>query len=565
MPNIHTYTADSDNKVRNVKCKYVSGTHLLHVSNNAVVVNLLSTLDDPQLALCYQSVSFGSNVLSVDAGCCKGFANMTSLAFNSNGNLQWIGSQAFYGDASIGGRVDFPATLTAIDEEAFYGCSSLKFAGFASTPVQVGARAFYGAGLESIALTSTTTGEAAFSKSALTIVDFTGQIAAREFEDCDKLAKFSLNNSTSIPDYAFSGCTALATFLVGDPQNITYIGSNAFSRCPNLTIDFSGFGLTSIGSGVLWGNTKTTSLTLPATITAIEQLDSQWLAGSNVQLVTFLGMSSAYMSANTGRFTTFGTSQSIRMKSSDGVVYVMNENGIGIRLNQYRTYIISIAESNNVKDKPLIGEYVANIKYKRMIDAVYAGKTNNIVGYVQLGDGDEPATNPYSPEYPVYELATKARVNSAFQDAKAKNADFIIFMFADHGGSNGHMSLYQSSYKYVDLINQLKNFKAAFVLLDCCYAWSKTDDIQIENVKLMVWGAATRKQKSYSNKNYSGAFTQQLSKNFNKDFTWNQFFEKAYKKKHIKASDGDDAYLDPQCYIYNDFDVNQQVFTYKGS
>ncbi len=107
----------------------------------------------------------------------------------------------------------------------------------------------------------------------------------------DKITKVSIGNgATSIGNYAFRRCTALASVefadtvtSIGDsafywctaleeieiPANVTEIGANAFSGCSNLAKLTLVDGLVSIGAGAFAYCEKLTSVNIPASVTTI--------------------------------------------------------------------------------------------------------------------------------------------------------------------------------------------------------------------------------------------------------------------------------------------------------
>ena len=72
---------------------------------------------------------------------------------------------------------------------------------------------------------------------------------------------------TSIGDYAFYGCTGLASITI--PNSVTSIGDYAFRNCRGLTSITIGNGVTSIGDSAFRGCSGLASITIPNSVTSI--------------------------------------------------------------------------------------------------------------------------------------------------------------------------------------------------------------------------------------------------------------------------------------------------------
>ena len=72
---------------------------------------------------------------------------------------------------------------------------------------------------------------------------------------------------TSIGDYAFSGCSSLASMTI--PDSVTSIGSSAFRGCSSLASVTIPDSVTSIGSSVFEGCISLASVTIPDSVTSI--------------------------------------------------------------------------------------------------------------------------------------------------------------------------------------------------------------------------------------------------------------------------------------------------------
>ncbi|MBO4327580.1 MAG: leucine-rich repeat domain-containing protein [Clostridia bacterium] len=170
-----------------------------------------------------------------------------------------IGEKAFYGCSKIE-SVKLPATLTEIRDYTFYGCTSLSEVVIPETVTSIGKYAFYNcysiyeleipAGVtevgsfaftgtpwfqyhnEDLFIIGTTLVKYNGDSEAVlpdTITDIAGGAFENEFTVSVKLPA----SMTVIPEYAFSGCTALEEI---DLSGVTEIAERAFNGCKALEI-----------------------------------------------------------------------------------------------------------------------------------------------------------------------------------------------------------------------------------------------------------------------------------------------------------------------------------------
>ncbi|MDR2927794.1 MAG: leucine-rich repeat domain-containing protein [Cytophagaceae bacterium] len=150
-----------------------------------------------------------------------------------------IEEQAFLGCSSLA-SVTIPESVTAIGKHAFLGCSSLASVTIPNSATAIGEHAFCGCnGLTSVTIPNLVTaiGEYAFSEcSSLTSIMIPNSVTAigeGAFFNCAGLTSVIIGNSvTAIGDYAFTNCSGLVTVTVSN--SVTAIGKYAFYACAGL-------------------------------------------------------------------------------------------------------------------------------------------------------------------------------------------------------------------------------------------------------------------------------------------------------------------------------------------
>ena len=103
------------------------------------------------------------------------------------------------------------------------------------------------------------------------VITFDGNITSigdYAFSGCSSLASITIPNSvTSIEDYVFASCRSLTSVTI--PGSVRSIGINAFNSCTALTDITIGEGVASIGINAFSFCTSLTSITIPSTVTSI--------------------------------------------------------------------------------------------------------------------------------------------------------------------------------------------------------------------------------------------------------------------------------------------------------
>ena len=158
-----------------------------------------------------------------------------------------IDDETFYGCSSLT-SITIPNSVTSIGNYAFYGCSSLTSVTIPNSVTSIGSYAFYGCS----SLTSVT-----IPNSVTSIGDYT-------FYGCSSLTSINIPDSiASIGSYAFRGCSSLTSIKI--PKSVVRIDSSAFSSSglASITVDSRNLEYSSV-DGVLFNKNKTQLVTHPA-------------------------------------------------------------------------------------------------------------------------------------------------------------------------------------------------------------------------------------------------------------------------------------------------------------
>ncbi|MCL2061595.1 MAG: leucine-rich repeat domain-containing protein [Firmicutes bacterium] len=242
-------------------------------------------------------VSVPASVVSIGRQAFADCINLGSLTFQSGSLLKTIGNSAFRNSSSLAGAVQIPPSVTAIGNNAFFGCAGLNISFAANSQLQtIGHSAFRGVtGTASLHIPSSVTdigNSAFFSCTNLTGVTFAAN------SQLQTLGNSAFRNSgltqielpigiTQIGSGVFQGCERLTAVSFGGV--IVSIGNNAFrdSGLTNIEIPTS---VTAIGAGAFFGCTKIAFLEIPDSVTAIGyEAFFGWLA---TQTISVLGHAS---------------------------------------------------------------------------------------------------------------------------------------------------------------------------------------------------------------------------------------------------------------------------------
>ncbi len=251
-------------------------TKLLYVNSSVAgtldlsTANTVTTIADYALAGSkLTSVVFGSNLESIGKGA---FINskITSVTFAAQNKITEIPAEAFKNGYLT--SIALPEEVTSIGAEAFAGSALSVFAVSDTNGgglTSIGDRAFAGCNaLTSVALTSAT-------------IDTIKTMGDEVFADCLSLQTAILPSVTSMGARTFYGASKLgaASLVAGENKSVTFgknaqtLGTETFRETALVSLDLSNIenaNFTTIGAGAFYNCKKLTSVTLPDSVTIVE-------------------------------------------------------------------------------------------------------------------------------------------------------------------------------------------------------------------------------------------------------------------------------------------------------
>ena len=189
----------------------------------------------------------------ISDGAFRNCESLVAVAIPENSRLTSIGAFAFYNCSNLA-SITLPEGLTSVGRYAFDGCRNLSSVTILDKNTYIGLDAFRGT---------------EWYNNQLDGVVYVGN-ALYKYKGTmsEKTSIETKEGTTSITDYAFDGCSSLASITI--PEGVTSIGSYAFRGCSSLTAITIPEGVTSIGSCTFYNCTSLTAINIPEGVTSIE-------------------------------------------------------------------------------------------------------------------------------------------------------------------------------------------------------------------------------------------------------------------------------------------------------
>ena len=227
------------------------GQYAFSYCSNLIAVAIrdgVDIVDEYAFSCCdnLQTVILPGSDVSLETGAFMDCPSLKNITLPTD--LDTISNHLFSGCSALQ-SITLPDGISTIGEDAFYGCSNLSIVNFPQGLSSIGEEAFWGCSLAHISIPA----------SIKTISDYV-------FAGNDMTNVVIPSGITSIGMGAFNGCSALQSITL--PDGISTIGEDAFYGCSNLSIVNFPQGLSSIGEEAFWG-CSLAHISIPASIKTI--------------------------------------------------------------------------------------------------------------------------------------------------------------------------------------------------------------------------------------------------------------------------------------------------------
>ncbi len=242
-----------------------------------------------------KKVTLGDQVTAIPGYAFEGCSGLTSVELGNS--VETIGSRAFYNCTALS-SVEIPNSVQTIGTSAFSGCSALTALTVADgeTTLAFGEEALENDPIETLYMGRSWTyakKDKAISTGIKTVTlgDQVTTIPDYAFEGCSGLTSVVIGNSVeTISRLAFNGCSGLTSVEIPNsvqtigyaafsvcrgltsveiPNSVKTIGDGAFSWCSGLTSVEIGNSVETIGNSAFWVCSGLTSVVIPNSVTTI--------------------------------------------------------------------------------------------------------------------------------------------------------------------------------------------------------------------------------------------------------------------------------------------------------